>query len=104
MPPIQWGDAATWVGSIFLGAAFVGTILLFRVEHGRDRTAQEERLALGKARLEEQACRISAWYDPSAFKYIDGAAPGFKWLCIVNSSYDPVYDCQMQILISDILL
>lgn len=104
MSSIQWGDVAGWIGAVFLGAAFMGTMLLFRIEHGRDRRSEERRLATIKAQLEEQASRISAWYDPQAFKYAEGAVPGFQWVCVVNSSLDPVYDCELKVFISDILL
>src|SRR5690348_14471315 len=103
MSHIQWGDTATWVGSLFLAAAFVGTILLFRLEHGRDKIAEEERSASRMKLQMEQASKISAWYDPSAYKYAEGASPGFPWICIMNSSNDAVYDCHIELRVGDVV-
>lgn len=101
---IQWGDAAEWFSSVFVAAAFAGSMLLFRIEHARDRRSQEERIKLQSAHIKDQAAHISAWYDPSAYQYADGAVPGFEWLCIVNSSDNPIYDCIMRVFIGDMLV
>jgi HAMP domain-containing protein len=89
------GDVPTWILAALATAAFISFMLLFLIERGGER----------RARLEQsQAAKISAWYDPRATVYAEGATPGLNWLCLINSSSDPVYNCQAELMVADSVL
>ncbi|MFF3334187.1 hypothetical protein ACFYWX_32360 [Streptomyces sp. NPDC002888] len=87
------GDVPTWILAAFAIAAFTSSMLLFLIEHGRDTRARDDQIS-------GQAAKISAWYDSRASVYAEGATPGRNWLCLINSSSDPVYDCQAELLLA----
>ena len=57
----DWGDVPTWIAALFGGGAFLGALLLFRIEAQRDNRQE-------KADRAEQASLVTAWirYRPDS--------------------------------------
>ena len=76
MSGVDWGDAPTWVGASFAGAAFLAAGGLFWVESRRDaRTDDDARQA--------QANMITAWYERHRNEVV---LPKHYVVCLRNGS------------------
>lgn len=87
IPGVQWGDVASWVGSIATSAALLLTYALLRVTR-RDQRAQwlDQRMS--------QARKVSAWCE-SASPGGDGQVTAFVRL--QNASDEPIYGTRVAV-------
>lgn len=81
---VQWGDVATWVGSVGTALAFFATLILLAI------TLQEQRGAREDDRR-AQARQVSAWCVSVR------PASGEVTVTVQNSSDEPVYGMQVAV-------
>jgi len=85
---VQWGDVATWVGSVGTALAFFATLILLAI------TLQEQRAAREEDRR-AQARQVSAWCADVQPASEDGRHS--VTVTVQNSSDEPVYGMQVAI-------
>jgi hypothetical protein len=86
--PVQWGDVATWVGSIGTAAAFFATLVLLFI------TRQEQKAAREDDRR-AQARQVSAWCEGVLPADEDGRHS--VTVMVQNASDEPIYGIKVAV-------